>query len=83
MRAEGYEANKQTLAGWPIRVVSYQLGARWSCRVDNVSPGATIARGEGASRQSAIDDALGRAESRLKLTRRVEVLERELESQKG
>lgn len=76
--AEGYQARELEVEGWPVRVVSYKLATRWSCRVDNVSPGATVARGMGDSREEAESDALGRATVRLKLTRRVEVLSKEL-----
>ncbi len=72
--AEGYEERSLTLEGWPARVVSYQLGDRFACKIDNVSPGAVIARGEGATREEAIQEATDRASRRLRATRRVSVL---------
>lgn len=73
-KAEGYQTREAELAGWPVRVASYQLGDRFACKVDNVSPGAVIARGEGATREEAEREAVERAEAKLRLTRRIEVL---------
>ncbi len=79
IRAEEYEEEMTELAGWPARVCSYRIADRWSAKVDNVSPGAIVARGEGASREIAKEDALGHARKRFKLTRRVQVLEERLD----
>lgn len=76
--AEGYEERTLELERWPIRVASYKLGDRWACKVDNVSPGAVIARGIGSTREEAEEDALSRAASRLRLTRRVQVLSKQV-----
>lgn len=72
--AEGYETREFELEGWPVRVASYKLGERYACKVDNVSPGAVFARGEGATREEAEKEALERAAGRLRLTRRLEVI---------
>ena len=80
IRAEEYEEEMIELAGWPARISTYRIGERWSAKVDNVSPGAIVARGEGLSRASAKDDALARARKRFELTRRVEVLEERIDA---
>ncbi len=59
------------IAGWPVRVCSYRLGDTFYCTVDNVDPGARIARGMGATREQAEGLALERAEARLAGTRRL------------
>ena len=65
MRAEDYQRRRQELAGWPVGIVSYKLGDRFICEVDNVSPGARVARAEGASREEAERAAMETAERRL------------------
>ena len=69
MRAEDYQRRRQEIAGWPVGIMSYRLGDRFFCEVDNVSPGARIARAEGATREEAERAALGDAERRLGRTR--------------
>jgi hypothetical protein len=69
MRAEDYQRRREELAGWPVGIVSYRLGERYICEVDNVSPGARIARAEGASREDAEGKALADATRRLGRTR--------------
>ncbi len=69
MRAEDYQRRREEVAGWPVGIVSYRLGDRFICEVDNVSPGARIARAEGASREEAEQAALTTAERRLGRTR--------------
>ncbi len=70
MRPEAYSERKFELAGWPVRVVSYRLGEKHYCKIDNVSPGARIAGAEANTRQEAERIALQKAETRLAATRR-------------
>lgn len=72
-KPEEYEARNSQLEGWPVCIASYRLGHRYSCRVDNVSPGATIARGVGDTRQQAEEHAVLHAAGKLRLTRRLKV----------
>ena len=76
VNAAGFEERLLELSGWPARVRSYRIGARWHARVDNVSPGATVARGNGATREEAEEDALAAARARFAHTRRLEVTSR-------
>lgn len=69
MRAEDYQRRSGEIGGWPVGIVSYRIGDRYFCEVDNVSPGARIARAEGASREEAERAALSDAERRLGRTR--------------
>jgi hypothetical protein len=73
MRAEDYQRRRQELAGWPVGIVTYKLGERFICEVDNVSPGARVARAEGATREEAERAAMAAAERRLGRTRVHEV----------
>jgi hypothetical protein len=54
---------------WRVGVISYRLGDRYHCDVDNVSPGARLARGEGKSREEAEKQALDKAREMLSRTR--------------
>jgi hypothetical protein len=65
MRAEDYQRRRQELAGWPVGIVSYKLGDRFICEIDNVNPGARVARAEGATREEAERGAITAAERRL------------------
>jgi hypothetical protein len=64
-RAEGYEEKQTELGGWPVRIVSYKLKDDWRCEIDNVSPGAKIARATGPTREAAIEKATAKATERL------------------
>jgi hypothetical protein len=69
MQAEDYQRRREELAGWPVGIVSYRLGDRYVCEIDNVSPGARVARAEGGSREEAERLAKEAAERRLARTR--------------
>ncbi|OAF05979.1 hypothetical protein AYJ54_19950 [Bradyrhizobium centrolobii] len=69
LHADGYQRRKQRLGGWEIGVVSYKLGNRYRCEVDNVSPGTRLARGEGPTRAEAEAQALNEALKMLAGTR--------------
>jgi hypothetical protein len=73
MRAEEFQERKLELAGWPVNLSSYRLGAEWHCKADNVSPGAALCRTTGATREEAEQKAISRAGELLKRTRRREV----------
>jgi hypothetical protein len=70
MKAEEYREHQEEAFGWKINVVSYRLGERFYCAVDNVDPGARLARGEGESREEAESRALEKARRYLSQTRR-------------
>jgi hypothetical protein len=67
---EDYERRKDTLEGWEVRITSYRIGDTHYCHVDNVSPGATIARAEGKTKEEAEKAAVKAARERLGQTRR-------------
>jgi len=70
MRAEAYLAREETVAGWVVRVISYQLGERFLASVENADVGARIARAEAGTREEAERVAIDRANERLARTRR-------------
>jgi class 3 adenylate cyclase len=69
LHADGYQRRKEHLGDWEIGVISYKLGNRYRCEVDNVSPGTRLARGEGATRAEAEAQALNEARKMLAGTR--------------
>ena len=65
-----YSERQLEVAGWPVKVTSYKLGAVYRATVDNVSPGAWIARSDGATKLEAETTALDRARQLLEKTKR-------------
>jgi hypothetical protein len=70
LRSEEFRETKRELNGWPINIVSYRVGDRYYCAIDNVDPGARFARAEGSTREEAESIALEKAGRYLKQTRR-------------
>jgi hypothetical protein len=70
MKPEEYSERELEVAGWPVRLTTYRLGAEWRSKADNVSPGAALARTAGATREEAEDKALARARELLGRTQR-------------
>jgi hypothetical protein len=70
MKVEDYEERTVTVNGWEVNLTSYRLGEEWHAKADNVSPGATLYRTTGASREEAVAKALQRAEEMLGRTQR-------------
>jgi hypothetical protein len=70
MKTEEYRSRQEEHLGWRMNVVSYRLGQRFHCTVDDFDPGARLARGEGATRAEAEQQALEKARRYLGKTRR-------------
>ena len=70
MKPEEYSQRQLELAGWPITVETYKLGAVYHCTVANADPGARFARADGSTRQEAEQRALEKAARYLAQTRR-------------
>ena len=56
-----------------MNLTSYRLDAEWHAKADNVSPGATLCRTTGGTREEAEAKALKRAGELLDRTHRHEV----------
>ena len=69
MKAEDHTVTSINLEGWKARVTSYRVGDQFHCVVDNVSPGAWIARATAATREEAEREATQQAEEQLARTR--------------
>ena len=70
MRVENHAERRLEIAGWEVNLRSYQIGDLYHCKADNVSPGATIARTTGATREEAEQKAIAKATERLAATKR-------------
>ena len=51
--AKDSRTRTESLGKWRIRIKSYQLGDAYICSVDNVDPGAVIARATAPTREEA------------------------------
>jgi dsRNA-specific ribonuclease len=70
LKAEEHRRRRDQLAGWEVEITTYRIADTYYCHVDNVSPGATVARGEGKTLAEAEKTALDKARERLAQTRR-------------
>jgi hypothetical protein len=69
MRAEQYKERRIDIGRWQVRLSSYRINGAFYCHADNVSPGATLARTSGETRDEAEKKAVARAEQLLDRTR--------------
>ena len=74
--AQDFERRREEIEGREVGITTYRLGDRCFCKVDNVSPGALIARAVAATKAEAERSALAHARARLASTRRVSVAKR-------
>ena len=68
MKVENHTERKLEIGGWDVNLRTYQIGDVYHCKADNVSPGATIARTTGATREEAEQKAIEKATARLAAT---------------
>jgi hypothetical protein len=62
IRPEGFQERKVDITPFTVRVSSYQLDRTFYSSVDNIDPGAVIARAEGKTRDDAEQGALRKAQ---------------------
>ena len=60
---KNHQTRTESIEKWTVRIRSYQLGNAYICTVDNVSPGAIIARSTAATRAEAESEALAQAKA--------------------
>ena len=70
MKAEDYTERNEEIGGWKVHIVTYRIGGRYYCTIDNVDPGARFARAEGGTREDVERTALEKARKYLAQTRR-------------
>jgi hypothetical protein len=64
-KAEGLQVREEPVPPFRMKITSYKIGDAYHCVVDNVDPGAIIARSEGSTRTEAEGKAVTRARERL------------------
>ena len=60
MHPHNYARRRDNLAGWNVEIVTYKVGKRYHCAVDNVSLGGMV-NGDGFTREEAETQALSKA----------------------
>jgi hypothetical protein len=73
MKPEDYSERLVDVGGWQVNLTTYKLGEVYHSKADNVSPGASLARTTGATRDEAEQKVLDRARQLLSRTRRHEI----------
>ena len=68
LRPEEYQERTQSVPPFQMHIVSYRLGDEFHCTVDNVDPGAVIARSSAPTRAQAEASAVQRATQRLEFS---------------
>lgn len=66
---EQYRERTEQVGEWEIRVTTYKLGEAYVCKVDNVNPGATLARVSMPTLEEAEAEALSKARHMIGKTR--------------
>jgi hypothetical protein len=65
MKAENYKTEVREISGFRVNVTTYKIADTFYCKIDNVDPGATIARSEAKNLDEAVNVALSKASKRL------------------
>ncbi len=69
LKAEDYATRRERVGPFEISIMSYRLGDIYYCSVDNVDPGAVVARADGKTRAEAESAAVKKARERVGKTR--------------
>jgi len=72
MNADEYSERQIDLNGWPVNISSYRVGSVWHSKADNASPGASMSRATGRTREEAEEKVVRRATQMLSRTKRRE-----------
>jgi hypothetical protein len=70
LHSRGFQERQIDIDGWPVRLTSYQVGEKYVCQADNVSPGACLARFAADTLEAAEEQALSKARHLLGKTHR-------------
>ncbi len=61
MTAEEYREEYAQMGDITVRIITYRLGPRYHCHVENLDPRVPLARSEGSSRDEALRAATSKA----------------------
>ena len=65
MKSEEYKTETREISGFKVGITTYKIGDISYCKIDNVDPGATIARSEAKTVSEAVQLAVAKASKRL------------------
>jgi len=65
LKADEIRIQTRELSGLTVNITSYKIGRKYYCHIDNIDPGAEIAKTEGQSADEVITEAMNRAVERL------------------
>ena len=65
-RTEEYNSESRQINGVAVSITTYCVGEAWHCTIANIEPGANIARGDGKTREEAVNATIAKAEARIK-----------------
>ena len=68
-----YAERQIEIDGWPVRLTSYQIGSKYVCQADNVSPGACLARFSATTAEESESQAISKARHLLGKTKKREI----------
>jgi hypothetical protein len=71
--SQNYHERQIEIDGWPVRLTSYQVGGKYVCQADNVSPGACLARISAETPEEAESQVISKARHLLGKTQRREI----------
>jgi hypothetical protein len=69
LQPQDFSRRVATIEGREVVITAYRVGDACYCHVENASPGATIARGQGKTEAEAESEALAKASAKLLSTR--------------
>ena len=65
----GAQTRRETVGAFTIEIRSHRVGDQYICTVNNVDPGANVARATGATREEAEAAAVEKARARVGATK--------------
>ena len=65
IKPEELQQRTEKIGKWTVQLTSYKAGDVYRCEIDNIDPGAKIARGSGPNRNIAEQAALEKATATL------------------
>ncbi len=68
MNTEDYREEFRDVDGTKVCITTYKIGNEFYCHIYNAEPGATIARANGSTAETAVQKALDKAAARIKQT---------------
>jgi hypothetical protein len=65
LRSNDHHVEIRQVGEWKVNLTSYKIGDKYYCHIDNIDPGATIARSNAGTREEAVQLAMMKVTERL------------------